>query len=717
MLKAFADAFRINFENIFLHASNILESLPSVPNTERALSKLYEAAEFVCSRAALLKQDLTGRIYHSALGKTIAKNFATYYTRIPPSELLAWIGITKWDDKVADFACGSGTLLTSAYHRKLMLAFPDCVDRGVSDVKELHRKFVEEDIWGFDAMSFAAHLTMVNLALQYPQKIFKKSHIFRVPTGQDSDTRVQYLGSLDLLDRDYLDVRTRLVGEETGPVEQTISLRSEIGRVDVPKNYFDLVVMNPPFTRGDRATQVLNTRHLNQKLKEIKKEGIQTHMTGLAAPFVILADLYVKSGGRMAFVLPTAILSRETWSPIREMLAEKYHLEHLIVSWADGLPSFSEDSALREILLVARKLLPKEKAGYTIVSHVDKDVNFMQMREISERLEKVIPENIGIRTPSSQLFFSGLDIFGEAKSFPPGLIKEGLHNWYQLLAFRSPELVRTCLAFDGLLGDPGYGLSREIIGVFSSLEEVAIVNWYMRYTSSAGFIVVQNEPPDGGTPYLSTSAYNRLTFNPEHYSDWIIKDSSIETTRSFKIETGILHVPRKTDIVNTMRVSASVSEEGVIGSMWHPVIPKKLVTKDGNEISAYDSSCLNALWLQSTLGLIYLIGNRQETRGGYGEWKTNQIKRVKVLDPSKLNIDQIKAILNVWEDVRDIEWDLLRNQLQDIIQDENHPRRRLDYAISEALMGGTPERLDNLYIDLSHTIDRLAAVMRKRRIS
>lgn len=39
---------------------------------------------------------------HSALGRGLAKRFATYYISILTSELLSWLTIEKWDDSVGD---------------------------------------------------------------------------------------------------------------------------------------------------------------------------------------------------------------------------------------------------------------------------------------------------------------------------------------------------------------------------------------------------------------------------------------------------------------------------------------------------------------------------------------------------------------------------------------------------------------------------------------
>ncbi|MFW6384138.1 MAG: hypothetical protein ACOCZC_01930, partial [Halodesulfurarchaeum sp.] len=81
-----------------------------------------------------------------------------------------------------------------------------------------------------------------------------------------------------------------------------------------------------------------------------------TGQTGLAAPFVLHGHQHLKEGGKLALVLPTTVINRYSWDAVRMMLAEHYHIVHMLVSWGPNLPAWSGDTDLREILIVARKL-------------------------------------------------------------------------------------------------------------------------------------------------------------------------------------------------------------------------------------------------------------------------------------------------------------------------------------------------------------------------
>jgi hypothetical protein len=225
LTDAFEAAYQVNYDNIFTHAIGVLDALPTGPDIEDALEELRNASQYVVSRAGLLQQDLSGRIYHSALGKTLAKNFATYYTRIPSSDLLAWLAVDSWDDKVADFASGSGTFLSSTYGRKLSLALPDAIEanNGIDTLDDLHRRFIEEDIYGLDAMSFASHLSMVNLATRRPRTTFRRSGVYHVPVvkqpaGENLTGSLELLGSNSIAVRGW-DRRCLRIGGRTSEME------------------------------------------------------------------------------------------------------------------------------------------------------------------------------------------------------------------------------------------------------------------------------------------------------------------------------------------------------------------------------------------------------------------------------------------------------------------------------------------------------------------
>jgi hypothetical protein len=108
--------------------------------------------------------DLIGKVFHEMIPGDFRKLIAAFYTNSAAGDLLAALSINRHDAKVLDPACGSGTLLVSAYKQKMALA------KNGENKKELHAKFVQNDITGLDAMAFSAHLAAIHLIRQEPME-------------------------------------------------------------------------------------------------------------------------------------------------------------------------------------------------------------------------------------------------------------------------------------------------------------------------------------------------------------------------------------------------------------------------------------------------------------------------------------------------------------------------------------------------------------------
>lgn len=167
----------INYYPIFHIARGILGSLSATEDTTRAIIKLAQTAQTIVSHRAALRHDLMGRVYHRLLADK--KYLATYYTSIPAATLLLKLALqddvmSAWDEerrlasfRVADLACGTGTLLMAAAD-----AIADAHIRARAresqevDLAMLHRALTEHIIFGYDVLASAIHLTASTLALR-----------------------------------------------------------------------------------------------------------------------------------------------------------------------------------------------------------------------------------------------------------------------------------------------------------------------------------------------------------------------------------------------------------------------------------------------------------------------------------------------------------------------------------------------------------------------
>jgi tRNA1(Val) A37 N6-methylase TrmN6 len=113
----------------------------------------------------------------------------------------------------------------------------------------------------------------------------------------------------------------------------------------------DLVLMNPPFTRTHRINKTWKSK-LNGLEKQYKK--YIRGQPGLHIFSIFLADRYLKFGGILAAILPASTILSKYSIGLRNFLLESYEIQ--IIASSYDFKSFSEDSSLREIILIAKRV-------------------------------------------------------------------------------------------------------------------------------------------------------------------------------------------------------------------------------------------------------------------------------------------------------------------------------------------------------------------------
>lgn len=375
LLSEWRKILKVNYWPIFDVARRILEDLPAA-ESGMLVERLAATAEALLESNLMRSHDLTGAVFQKLIADR--KFLAAYYTTPASAALLVGLAITReanpagrpWDDKasletlrVGDFACGTGTLLSTAYQRINQL-----FELAGGDAVALHPTMMASILVGCDVLPAAAHLTASMLAGAHPSKKFAGSSIITMSYGIQSDGGVS-LGSLDLLNPQAKIHAVAPPGKAAGGT----------GEIPVPiwtavaNNTFDLILMNPPFTRptGHEGEKVGVRNPMFAAFNATKKEqgvmakeaarltsGTAYHgNAGEASAFAVLADRKLKSGGTLALVLPLSFLVGEAWSGVRSLISAKYG-RIVVVSIAgakDSELSFSADTNMGECLLVARK--------------------------------------------------------------------------------------------------------------------------------------------------------------------------------------------------------------------------------------------------------------------------------------------------------------------------------------------------------------------------
>ncbi len=356
MLTAWTEILEINYWAIFAIGKDILQQLPAAHAT-RILQALHYRVDEVNALGIANAHDLTGRVFQRLISDR--KYLATFYTLPASAALLARLAVAKldgvdWGDpnaigrlRVADFACGTGALLSAVYEQIAARH-----ENAGGNPARLHRAMMEEALYGRDVMPSAIHITGSTLAGLQPSVGFNKSNLLTLPYGRQSDDTVA-IGSLELLDPD------------SEPSES------------IPDESFDLVIMNPPFTRnttreGATADAVAaafaafgaseaDQREMAKRMGKLKAGTCYHGNAGIASAFAALAQRKLKPGGVLALVLPLSAAAGLSWRGFRQMLATEYDdLTVLSIASNDKDMSFSSDTGMAECLVIGRKLKAAE---------------------------------------------------------------------------------------------------------------------------------------------------------------------------------------------------------------------------------------------------------------------------------------------------------------------------------------------------------------------
>lgn len=377
ILKEWRAILKVNYWPIFDIACNIFEVIPADLAKDLAETLAKTAAQLV-ENSLTRSHDLTGAVFQKLI--VDRKFLAAYYTTPASAALMVGLALERsvtpagssWSDqqkveqlKIGDFACGTGTLLSTAYSR-----VGQYVELNGGNSEVMHPAMMASVLVGADVLPAAAHLTAAMLSGAHPQVTFTDSHIMTVPYGAQGGSKVA-LGSLDLLANEQTFDAVGAVGlGAKGAVKKNVF-------VSVAHDSFDLVVMNPPFTRptGQESDKVGVPNPMfaafdanKDAQKEMKKafdkllatltgEHCYDGQAGEASAFIELGHRKLKVGGSLGLITPLSLMSGEAWDAARQKIARNY--DNVILLSIAGKRSkemsFSADTGMGEAMTLGVK--------------------------------------------------------------------------------------------------------------------------------------------------------------------------------------------------------------------------------------------------------------------------------------------------------------------------------------------------------------------------
>lgn len=670
----------INYYPIFYMAQSILEDFTADSDFDKSLKKLTETAQEIVLLRASLRHDLAGRIYHTLLEE--AKYLGAYYTSIPAASLLLKLTLNdkdfncNWESadsikhlKIADLACGTGTLLMAASDAITDNYIIASAYKGkIPQLLDFQKLLVENVIYGYDVLQSAIHLTASTLTLRTPELPVNATHLHSLPLGGPSNL----LGSLEFLRK------TRVAGTLFSAPKQVTAYGEKEEEIEIPD--LDLCVMNPPFTRsvggnllfGNLPEKQRGT--LQKELSQIvRKQDISANISaGLGSVFVALGDIHIKDGGYISLVLPRALLAGYSWKKTRDILAEKYNLKYIVVCHEPNHWNFSENTDLSEVLIIAQKCRKENVNNNAEVTCVNLWRNprtaIEALNIVAAFKDKEVPN---IQSDHCKLNIeTGHEKYGEVTKVNWEDIKH--ESWNIPCAFAQTELTKTLYDLrNGIISTHGKKKQRSIplcqmkdLGDFS-YDCHAVHDGFKLSKSKTNYPTFWNHM----TPEVGT-----LIQSPNNWLEPKLRDNAELVQRLWDKSSRLLVAESLR--LNTMKAWTIHLSNPVISNVWWSFKLSDHFNKE-NLIAQYEKSL--AIWLSSTLGLIMLMGERIETEGPWVQLKKKNLEKMKVLNIASLDEEVILDMAKAFDTVSKLQLQPLKNIAHDEV------RESIDRYVSEIL--------------------------------
>lgn len=628
--EVWAKILEIDYKSIFKIARDILtNAFPNgVNGVEKILNMIRIISLKVINSGLLVRHDFMGRIYHKLLLRTTGQFYATYYTAVPSAYLLSNLifktpndswnfeTVEKLNDfRIIDPACGSGTLLSASY-TALKFLYLDKLNK--DEYLKFHKSMMENSIYGWDVLKYATHLTLTVLGLHNPSVLIDKTNILKLPNGIDNKGKI-CLGSLSIMDN-----QCELVGDQfnEGAVIAGIDKESITHYpYTMNRECFDVVIMNPPFSRSAKpnikfgySSDVVKSK-MNKKLQNILKEYNLTGIgrAGLGAVFIALGDILLKQNGRVGFVIPRGILSGVSWEKIRTLIFNKYEIKYIISNQDTGCKAmgiegwnWSENTDLGEVMIIAEKsnktLDEKEVIYINLWNKPENELEsiFFTHQVINKELNGYLTEDIFQKITSRNYEV------GTFYKVRQELIKD---NWLPPCLFASPILNNLVLKLSELL--KATRLSDLLINDGVDIKQIK--DDFSKTNINTTYKIVYGQQND----------MNKLKLSNNFIQHGIPKTSN--AVPRFESNKSNFLLSERPHLSNDCIIATMSSIPVLATAYW--------------ELKFYTDKIepLMLLWFNSTFGFIMYLSSALSSQGEIFKMKKGQFKNMSIIDPRKVD--------------------------------------------------------------------------------
>lgn len=677
----FNNITKIDYKSIYQ-----IDVLSRLPENTKIIDSLNDIiAIFQIVKPELVEHDLIGRLFHDLLPYETRKILAAFYTNPIAADILAGLCINTAEDRVIDPACGSGTLLVSAYKEKERL------DEDNTNKSKLHHYFVEEEMTGIDIMPFAAHLTAINLSsmnIETPTdnlnvgvmdslSLSNKLKGKKVYTMEEFSRELQT--TIDLFGK--TSNQTRLSNYTSSQSTGAVTADSRGSGFKIRKNSFDTVIANPPFSDREKMPNDY-LKVLNNYTELTDKCGSQVNLWGY---FLALNDVLLKKNGVFGFIIPINIFRGVATTKIREYLLENYTIQYVVKTGKNT--AFSENASLRDIIIVGKKKKPKNstKFKFIIINEDLHDLTFLDAINISKYIKGEIFStglDIDIIEHRHEILFHNQDnlmpVFG-LMSTESGKV---LGDFTNLVHTRIGHLIKKMdkkIALEGFRPVPAG--SNDLLFITNNFKENRTKKAFLilKEETNDSIIATIKDLPDKefvfpkdiliksmrtGTDVNTLNIENKLDYmitQPTEDYNFLLSLSKVKNKEKWNYEKYHDEIDRKWTYMITSRRFRPNSKNTFLFAFHSetPFVPNnlfKIIKMEETEAK------INTLFLNSAIGILNLILLKEQTTESYTDIQQGDLKNFDILDITKLNDQMVEDLLDLYEELLDTEFQPLVTQ-------------------------------------------------------
>lgn len=705
ILEDWGIILRVNYWPIFDIACRILRAIPNFQNNE-FIKQLVRTATALLSNNLLRSHDLTGTVFQKLISDR--KFLAAFYTKPASAALLVGLAVNSdtllnngdWSNpaavaslRIADFACGTGTLLSTVYQRVSQLH-----ELHGGNTQTIHPQMMARALVGCDILPAAAHLTAASLAGAYPQMQYDESAIFTAPYGVQKDGEVK-LGSIDLLRHGEMLQGLEITAKA---IEATKGEEVDIWRY-APHGSFDMVIMNPPFTRPTNhegrhenvpnpmfaafGSSAAEQKKMATQTKQLTKGTVAHGNAGQASIFLGLADRKLKDDGILALVMPLTLLTGFSWEKCRLHLRKAYdELIIITISGRDNVVSFSADTGMSECLVIGRKRRSQRTRATFVVLDVSPSVSLASQAIVQQISEMVRNNNVRrLEDPPNggEAIHVGNEIVGQAIDAP--LPASG--SW-KLARISDLSLARTAfqLAENHQVWLPTLqNPMRLAMSTVSQIGKIGPIGRDINGINPDGSIrgpfELRQLRADAAPTYPILWAHDAkrertLTFEADHEGvpHRVVSQSeqSAIHDKVFRVFETASHFHHNVDFrFNSQSTAMQFTERRTIGGRaWISI-----------QLATAELEKALVLWGNSTLGLLMYWWHASKQQPGRGSIPKSSLQNLPILDITSLSADQLQRAVQIFDET----CQLPLKPLHELDIDEN--RKKLDRRFYGEVLG------------------------------